>query len=257
VRSKWFLALFMAALLVLAPACGGSDDSGGDAAQESGQEQEGEQDEAPEAPGLEDVPEVVAQVNGEELTKDEFATMYEAQYQQMAAQAQSTGNEVGEKQQQQLRSQVAESMVTTELLLQEAETRDITASDAEVKQTLQGVAQQNGMQDVDALLAAMEEQGMDREEVDAQVRTQIKIAGLVEDEAGDVEPTDQEVRAKYDEIVAQQEAAGQQGGQQGEVPPLKEIRPQIVQQIKSDEQTKVGEALVEELRGSGDVEVFV
>ena len=267
VRSKWFLALFLAALLVLASACGSSDGGDGDAA-DAGEDSAQEQTEGgdSETPGLEDVPDVVAEVNGEELTKEDFVRMYEAQYEQVAAQAQSTGAEVDPAQLEELRTQVAESMVTTELLLQEAEARDITATDAEVGETLEGIAQQNGMQDLDALFAALEEQGMDREEVDYQVRTQIKIAGLVQDEAGDVEPSNQEVRAKYDEIVEQQEAAGQTAGQAGgqdgqgeqpEVPPLSEIRPQIVQQIKNDEQTRIGEELVEQLREDGDVEIFV
>jgi len=240
----------MAVVLVAVSACGGSDE-GGEASSkksEAAQEKESEAD-GPQA-DLEGVPEVVAEVNGEEIAKDEFAQAYEAQFQQMAQQSQASGQEVD---QDQLKKQVVESLISTELLVQEAGERNVSASEEDVDKKLEGLAQQNGVGSVDELLAALEQQGMDQEEVRSQVRVQIQVEQLVEDEAGELEPTEKETRALYEQMTAQQKQAGGKGGQK--MPSFKKLRPQLEEQLKSQEMSAVAEKLVGDLRKDADVVV--
>jgi hypothetical protein len=252
-RKNWLLGFFLALVLVGASACGGADGDGdASGGAEAKQEQQEEKQADPSAPqaDLEDIPEVVAEVNGEEIPREDFVQAYEAQFQQAAMQAQTSGQEVD---QDQLKEQVADSLVGTELLVQEADKRDISASDQDVDQTLKQLAAQNGLDSVDAFVAALEEQGMDREEINSQVRTQVLIERLIESEAGDVSASKQEVRAMYDELVAQQEQAGEQAGQ--EMPPFAEVRPQLEEQIESEKKSEVAQRLVRELREGADVVV--
>jgi hypothetical protein len=253
-RRNVLLGFFLALLLIGASACGGADGDGGDASGEAATQQEQQEEKQadpsnPEA-DLEGIPEVVAEVNGEEIPKEEFVQAYEAQFQQASMQAQTSGQPVD---QDQLKEQVAQSMVSTELLVQEAEKRDITVSDKEVDQTLEQLAQQNGMESVDAFVQALEQQGMDREEVDDQIRTQVRIERLIEAEAGDINPSNEEVRAMYDQLKAQQEQSGEQGGQK--MPPFAEVRPQLEDQLKSQKQSEVAQRLVGDLRKDADVVV--
>jgi hypothetical protein len=255
-RKNWLLGLLLALLLVGASACGGADGDGDDASggAEAKQEQQEQADpSAPEA-DLEGIPDVVAEVNGEEIDKEEFVQAYEPQFQQAAMQAQTSGQEVD---QDQLKQQVADSLVSTELLVQEAAERDISASDRDVEERLQQLAAQNGLESVDAFVAALEEQGMDREEIDSQVRTQVLIERLIDAEAGDVSASNAELRAMYDELVAQQEAAGEQaGGQAGqEIPPFAQVRPQLEEQVESEKKSEVAQRLVGDLREDADVVV--
>ncbi|HSJ19470.1 MAG TPA: SurA N-terminal domain-containing protein [Nocardioidaceae bacterium] len=250
-RKNWLLGFFLALVLVGASACGGTDEDGGDTSNGAQQQQEEKQADpsAPQA-DLEGIPEVVAEVNGEEIPREEFVQAYEAQFQQAAMQSQTSGQEVD---QDQLKKQVADSLVSTELFVQEAAERDISASDQEVDQRLKQLAAQNGLESVDAFVAALEEQGMDREEIDSQVRTQVLIERLIESEAGDVSASKQEVRAMYDELVAQQEQAGEQAGQ--EMPPFAEVRPQLEEQVESEKKSEVAQSLLQELREDADVVV--
>jgi hypothetical protein len=253
-RKKWLLGLFLALLLVSASACGGGDGDGGDASggAEAQQEQQEEKQADPSSPqaDLEGVPEVVAEVNGEEISREEFVPAYEAQFQQAAMQAQTSGQEID---QDQLKAQVADTLVSTELLVQEADKRDISASAQDVDQRLEQLAAQNGLESADAFVAAMEQQGMDREEIDSQVRTQVLIERLIESEAGDVSASKAEVRAMYDQLVAQQEQAGEQAGQ--EMPPFAEVRPQLEQQVEQEKKSEVAQRLVSDLREDADVVV--
>jgi hypothetical protein len=251
-RKNWLLGLFLALLLVGASACGGADGDGdASGGAEAKQEQQDQKQDAsgPQA-DLDEIPEVVAEVNGEEISRDEFVPAYEAQFQQAAMQAQTSGQEVD---QDQLKEQVADSLVSTELFVQEADKRDISASDQDVDQKLRQLSAQNGLESVDAFVAALEEQGMDQEEIDSQVRTQVLIERLIESEAGDVSASKEEVRAMYDELVAQQEQAGEQAGQ--ELPPFAQVRPQLEEQVEQEKKSEVAQRLLGDLREDADVVV--
>jgi peptidyl-prolyl cis-trans isomerase SurA len=91
---------------------------------------------------------------------------------------------------------------------------------------------------------------MDQESVEQQVSDQVLIDQLVADEAGGSEPTDREVQQYYDQLVAQQ---GQAGG--SKIPPLAKVRPQLVEQLKTQQQSQVAQQLVTSLREDADVTV--
>lgn len=248
----------MALLLVGASACGGAEGDGGDASGGAEAQQQREKEAGPSAPkpDLDGVPEVVAEVNGQEIPRDQFVQAYESQFQQAAMQAQSSAQEVD---QDQLKKQVADNLVNTELLVQEADERDIKVSDKEVDQTLQELAAQNGLESVDAFVAAMEQQGMDRAEVVSQMQTQVRIERLVSSEAGDVSVSEAELRALYDKLVAQQEQAGAQAGAQPAqpVPPFAKVRSQLEDQVKAEKESEVAQRLITDLREKADVVVNV
>src|SRR5699024_890920 len=113
------LSLFMLVLLIAA--CG----KGKEEEQSSGEEVEMD---LPEA-DLGGIPDTVAEINGEKITKEDFSLHFEQQFQQMAMQAQMTGEEVD---QDLIKEQVAESMINQTLLTQEAEKRFGEVSDEDV-----------------------------------------------------------------------------------------------------------------------------
>lgn len=221
------------------------DDQGASATEAEPAEEESSE---PSGADLDDVPDVVAEVNGEEIGRDEFVSTYEAQLQQQTAQAQASGQEVDEDA---LRLQVADNLVGTLLLTQAADERGFDASDQQVARTLQELAASSGLGSGDELVAALADQGLSEEDVLDQVETQVKVDQLVAAEAGDLEPTQAELREAYDAAVAQQEQAG--GG--AEVPPFQEVRPQVVEQVRAQRTAEATQTLVDQLREEGDVTI--
>ncbi len=266
---KLLISLGLAASLLGVAACSEGDDGDAGASPseetteqpESPGEEGGEQSESPEAggteqpempqPDLEGIPDVVAVVNGTDIPKDEFVPVYEGQFQQRAMQAQMSGEELDEDQ---LKAQTAEGMVGTELLTQEADNRELSASQGELDQALEEQAQASGIQSADDFLTALADQGMDEQEVMSQLETQVKVDKLVADEAGDTTPTEEELRERYDEVVAQQEQSGGEGGG-GELPPFEEVRPQLEGQVESENESEVVQGLDSALREDADVTV--
>lgn len=208
------------------------------------------QQSAPE-PDVSDVPDPVAEVNDATIGKEEFILSYQGRFQQAVAQSQ--GQPVD---QAQLKTEVAENMVSTELLTQEADDRGLKATDKEVKQALEAAAEQNGMSSAAEFLAALAEQGMTKEQVVDDLRRQVKINHLVDDEAGTIKVTEKELKELYEQAVEQQEQSGQQSP--GTEPPsYEEMKPQLEEQITSQKKNEVAQELVKSLRADADVTVHV
>ncbi|MFC7060990.1 SurA N-terminal domain-containing protein [Halobacillus seohaensis] len=261
-NKKWLLSLSLAFLLSVTVACNDTDESAEDNNEETetqeeesegseGSEGNTEQPEMPE-PDLEGIPEVVAEVNGEEIAAEEFKTTYEGQFQQMAMQSQMTGEEVD---QDQLKKQIADSMVGQELLIQEATSRDIEVSEEEIDETLTGLAEENGVESKDKFLTALEEQGMGKEEVMSQVEMQVKLDQVIASEAGDIEPTEEELEKAYEQVKAQQEQMSEGNGESAEIPSFEEAKPDLVKQVKRKKEGEATQKLVEKLRADADVTV--
>jgi murein L,D-transpeptidase YcbB/YkuD len=247
---KTVTGFFLAATLAGVAGCGGTGDNA--AGGGSGSAPASAPASAPSTGGsqadLGNVPEVVATVNEEKISKDEFSRAYQSQFQQASMQAQQTGQPVD---QDQLKTQVAESMVGTVLLSQEAERRGFDASATKVDKTLTDLAKQNGMKSDEQFLQALKKQGMSAEDVRSQVADQVKIDQLMAKEAGNTKPTQAELKKLYQQAKSQQQASGQQG----EMPPFKEVRSQLVEQAKTEKENKVGQELVTSLRKQGEVKI--
>lgn len=250
---KMLLSLLIGASVLVTAACSDTDETANEetATQEQAAGENGETAEQPEMPepDLEGVPDVVAEVNGEEISKDDFESAYTAQFQQMAMQAQMSGQEVD---QAQLKEQVAESLVAQELLIQETENRNIEASDEEVNETLTSIAEQNGLASSEEFLAALEEQGLSEEEVMDQVASQVKVDKLVAEESGSAEASEEEIQEFYDQMQAQQE---EMGGE--ELPPLEDIKTELEAQLVQQKENEAVQGLVAELREGADVTVHI
>lgn len=262
---KWLTMISLAATMLAVSACGDESAEGenGEGAEngesqtaEEGQASEGaEGGEAPEMPepDLEDVPDVVAEVNGEEITKDEFEQVYTGQFQQASMMQEMTGEEVNEDE---LKQQIADGMVSERLLIQEAENRDISASEEDVDAMISEITEANGMESEEDFFAAMEESGMSEDDIRAELEKQVKVEGLIAEEAGDVEPTDEELQEAYDEQIAAREEAQSEGeGEETEPPAFEDVKPQIEEQLVREKEAEAAQGLSEDLREDADVTV--
>ena len=183
VKSKWWVGLAVSVSVVALAGCGTSGDDPSAAPTSPAAEQSDAG-----APNTDDIPDVVAEVNGEQITKDEFVPLYETQYGQMMMAAQQGGQPVDEAA---LKQQTADNLVSTELLRQEADRRGIEVTDDDVATALDETAQASQMS-TEEFLSAMNDQGMDEARVNEEMKTQLKIEGLIADEFGEFEVTDEE-----------------------------------------------------------------
>lgn len=248
---KWLSSLTIIGSLLLLTACNGDEEAATEdtgSAEEAEAPESGAAEEQPEMPepDLEGVPDVVAEVNGTEIEKTEFEEAYNMQFQQMAMMSQMSGEELN---QDDLKKQVADGLVSQELLIQEADNREIEVTEEDTNGVLDSLVEQNGMESQDDLFAAFEEQGMPEDEVMSQVDMQVKIDKLIAEEAGDIEPSEEEMQEIYDAQVAQME----QMETEEEPPSFEEMEPQLKEQVVMQKEGEAAQGLVADLKESADV----
>jgi len=255
-RSRLLVAGGLIVLLFTATACGGSEHGTNGAAdsphakKSSAGQQHSSSGAAEQKPDLSGIPRVVARVNDHNITRPEFVQTYTAELKQAAAQGQSAGS----IDQNQLKKQAANSLVGTELLVQEAHHKGMTVSKKDIGRTLQRDAQQNGMKSTGQLMAALKKQGMSPQQVRSQVSDQLLTSQVVSAEAGNTTPTRQELKTFYDQLVARQKQ--QAGGKKtADIPPFAKVKPQLEQQVKSQKQAAAAQRLVQRLRKHAHVTV--
>lgn len=205
------------------------------------------QPQVPEA-DLEGVPEVVAEVNGEEISREEFTKNYEGQLQQSAMQ--SGGEEVD---QDTLKKQVAQMLVDNRLLTQAAEDAGIEPTEKDVEDTLEDIAAQNGMGSADEVVSALSEQGISEDKIREDAASQFRVNTYVQQEGDIKEPTEEELRTQYDGYVEQMQSGG--GAQQSQVPPFEEIRDQLAQEMVTQQQNAAAQEIVKGLGEDADVTI--
>ncbi|WP_120003891.1 SurA N-terminal domain-containing protein [Nesterenkonia muleiensis] len=260
-QKKLVTSVAAAALLFGLAACDNDDAEQQDAAAEQNQQpDEGgaeepddlEQPEMPE-PDLGDVPDVVAEVNGEDITGEEFSTSFESQYMQMAMQAQMTGEGVDEDA---LQQQVLDNLIGLELLDQEAEQSGYEVSEEEVDEQLEQLAEMNDLDSVDQVFEIAEEQGLSEEEFREDVEAEVIIEQIVASLEVD-DPTDEEVEDAYEQFAAQAPPVEGEDGEESETPDLEELRPQIEEELAQQKESEALMAYVDDLREDAEVEIHI
>lgn len=265
----WRSAVAAAAVVLVVAGCGASGDDDNNAAAEpqAAAEQSGQDDQSADSdqgagqsadgPDVSNIPDPVAEVNGTGISRDEFVSVFENQYQQMSMQAQMTGQPVDEEQ---LKKVAADGLVGTVLLEQEAQERGLEVNDSEVDAELAKYAETNQVS-TDEFISAMGEQGLDRQAVLEQIQKQLLVQKLIVDEYGEPEITDAQIEEAYQQVAQQQAAAGGQAGAGqpggGQVPPLEEVRDQVEEQLRAEQQAQSMETLSQELREDADVTVHL
>lgn len=249
---KLLLSLAAAAAALTLAACGaeGEEDTKDEAAQSQQQGQE-----AMPEPDLEGIPDVVAEVDGEEISGDAFSKNYEAQFQQLSMQSQMTGEEPD---QDAIKKQALEMMINSELLVNEADEEGYTASDKDVDEYLSTMAEENGMDSSDALVKQFEEQGLDEERVREDIRKEVLMEQVIETVDSE-EPSEDDLQEMYDTQVDQLETMNEQmeEGQEQEVPSFEDMKPDLEEQAAQQKENEAVQAHLDGLREDAEIETHI
>lgn len=146
-------------------------------------------------------PNVAATVNGSEVPVTEVEERYEQAKAspQVAQQLEADPEGAYESQ---LQAQILSQLVVSELLDQWAEDLSVEASKSDVEEERADLIEQLGGQE--AFDQAVTESGLSPEDIELQLRQRVLQSKISEAVAGDVEVTDAEIQAYYDENAATQ-----------------------------------------------------
>ena len=187
--------------------------------------------------------EVVAEVNGTDITNGDLQNSI-AQFNQLAvAQGIDSANpEV----QADIRTQALDVLINTELLVQAAKERDISATGEQVAQRREGIIQQLGGEDV--LQERMELLGLSDEDLMEDLEEEIIIQTLLDQvfAESDVEVSEEEISAVY-------ASAGQEGA---ELPALEEVRDFLEQDLRASKEQEAIDSFLETQKTAAVISVI-
>ncbi|MFO8064194.1 MAG: peptidylprolyl isomerase [Spirochaetia bacterium] len=189
------LALVLALAVAVSVSAGGGQEEEQESATETEQaaEDSTQSDDAQQQSDGGDGP--VAIVNGVEVSNTRFEDAIERNEMQMRQQAQ--GQEIPEQQLNEMKSQVLEGMINEELLYQVAQENDVGASEEAVEEQID---QYKGQYGDDGFASALQNAGMDEDQLRDEIQRSLTIQNLIEQEVGsEMEVTEEEQREFYDE----------------------------------------------------------
>lgn len=186
----------------------------------------------------------VAKVNDGKVTRKQLETSVS----QISAGAEAQGMDVTEPElAAQIQSQAIEMLVNTELLMQEAKTRGIVITDADIDERIDSLVEEVGGEEV--LKERMTQFGIDNKTLRSDVRNELTIQKLLDEVFAEqkTEITDAEVEEFYESA----------GGADAGLPALEEVADQIKAQIQSTKEQEQVTSLIEELRGKATIEILI
>jgi len=204
---------------------------------------------------------VVATVNGEEITSQQLAQQANvnqilqqvSQIDQQLAQL-LLSSEAGNTVMEELQQAKLDSLIDNVLLKQAAEEADITLTQAEIdeiyEQQKSSILEQNQMSE-EQFLSVLEQQGYENEAAykeEFSNNPQIKINKLIEEEVmADIEISEEELKQAYEENKDALEQSGQDTS-------FEEIKPRLEQMLKQQQQSQAINEYLEELRENAEIE---
>ncbi|MGD8201599.1 SurA N-terminal domain-containing protein [Ornithinimicrobium sp. W1679] len=268
-RSRGALGIALAATLALA-ACStpdGQDGQGDDAAVTSGADAGSGADAASAttdagsatADGTAGIdpdalPDPVAEVNGEQITRADFVEVFEQQLEASRQQEQAGGPPVDEVA---LSEGVLESLVGSALLTQEGERLGLEASNEEIDAELDTLAELNGVGSGDELVAVLGEQGMAEEQVREEVGRLLLIDELVQEQGQVQAPGEEELRAYYEELTGSvdgaDDAAATGRADDSSVPAFEDVQEQLAEQLTRERENEALATILEELEEDAEI----
>ena len=255
-KLKKVLVPFIAGALALSlAACGGEDKAATDEKpQAEKQKQEATKEQEASAKEMQaklaeqqvDNNKIVAVVNKEELTGEE----YNAALTSIQGQMQQMGQDPSSKESaEQVKMQALDMLVNQTLILQKAKEAEIKASTSEIDEEYSAFEKQFGGEK--EMKKALKAQSMDVKTLKEQIAESIIFEKYQDKVAPAGKVTDKEIKEYYDQAASASKEAGQ------ELPPLAEVSEEIQGILKQEQQQKLLATHVEELKADAEIELKI
>lgn len=195
---------------------------------------------------IEEVPDVVATVNGVEVPKERLVENVAQIEAVLAQQGQDPNNPSIAAQ---VQTQALDQVINNEVLAQAADAAGMTVSEADVAAELAGIRSQ--FPDEAAFTTELQNAGLTPEQLERELGQQLVIRQFVEssDAVSNLpEVTTADARAAYEQVIAQ--------GGGVDVPPFEEVEEQIVTSIAQQNRQLAETELINSLREAADIEVL-
>ncbi len=191
---------------------------------------------------------LVATVDGEGISKQQ----YERELEAMKATYEQQGmpeDQMDSKMKEELEKSVLDQMINAELLLQKAEKDGISIEEKEIDEELKNI--KGNFEDEKQFEEALKKNEMTEKDLKDQLKKQLAVNKYLDSKIGEVEATDEEIQAMYDQYKQLAQA------QEQEPEALEKIKPQLEQQVLSEKENEQISKLIEDLRKENEDKIKI
>ncbi|MEZ4104152.1 MAG: SurA N-terminal domain-containing protein [Candidatus Paceibacterota bacterium] len=184
-----------------------------------------------------------AKVNGEVITKGDL----DSGVKQLVEIASLQGMDVSDDaMKEQFENQALDTLINGEILRQKAISEGVEAKESDIDNRFSEISEGVGGDEV--LEERMAEFGISKETLRKDIENEILIQGLFDNLFPEtIEVTDEDVTTFYEE----------NGGEAGGLPPLEDIKEQIIEQIRVNKENEQVGQYIEELRQEAEIEILI
>jgi peptidyl-prolyl cis-trans isomerase SurA len=254
---KLFMGIGVCALAFGLAACNGDDTSEeeGAAPEEAAPEQaEDVEQDVSSAIDTESIPDVIATVNGEDINKEIFVGNLEQGAMQLSMQGIDIESEEGLAELEIMKEQLLDRIINSTLITQAANEEGVEATEEEIDTGITELIAQIGLESEEQLQELLDEQGVTKEELRADVAKTVKSEKYLDQNVTVADISEEDLQAAYDELVEMVEAEGEETT---EIPSFDEYKDQLeYQMLMEQEQEQVGK-LIETLRADSEITIHI
>ncbi|TDQ36121.1 SurA N-terminal domain-containing protein [Aureibacillus halotolerans] len=255
-KRRWTAILF-ASLLALGACSNDSSNDEGSADADGTQNEEQTSEDSGEQAALMEIPDVVATVNGTDIEKAELDKQVEAALGQYGQKVEDAPNE----QLNQLYQTGTITLINKEVLLQASKDFAPTQEEIDTERAAQ-VEQAGGEEE---LTKGIEQAGFSEEEFQTLLQDNIQIRNYLDHQIGEVNVTEEEAKAFYDENKQALSNAPTEGegegaeaeGQSQQMPPYEDVKEALIQQLKLQKTTEERQKVIADLKEKAEIEKFI
>ncbi|ARK30813.1 SurA N-terminal domain-containing protein [Halalkalibacter krulwichiae] len=198
----------------------------------------------------ENIPDVIATVNGEDINKDIYVANLEQQASQLAMQGFDLESEEGASYLQMVEDSLIQQIINERLIIQAANEEDIQVTDEEIDKEIEQLIGQMGMETEEQLQELLDEQGVTMEELRADVIDFIKRDKYIETNINVTSPSEEELQSAYDERVAMVD-------EETEVPDFEDYKDELEYNLVRDREQEQTVELLENLREDSEITIHI
>ncbi|MDV2885110.1 SurA N-terminal domain-containing protein [Alkalihalophilus pseudofirmus] len=252
-KKKLGLGMAAIALAVTLAACGDNEETEVETDEtETEETAEHPETEAPSEFSLdtEDIPEVVATVNGEDIERDDYVRAVESQAMMYTQFGIDFNDEEGQAMLEEVKDGVLQGLIEDRLLIQASE--DVEVTDEEIDQELEMAMAQSQIESQEQLEELLAEQGFTVEDLREDFEKQLRVQKFIEEQTEAPEVSEEEIQSAYDQQVEMAEQSGAE-----EIPSFEEQRDSIEAELIQEARMAQRDQIVSKLQEQSDIETNV
>ncbi len=198
----------------------------------------------------ENIPDVIATVNGEDIEKEVYVSYLQQQATQMMMQGIDLNSEEGRSYLEMIEESTLQQLVNEKLIVQAANEANLEVTEEEIEQEIASILTEFQLESEEELQELIEQQGVTMDELRDDVVEYVKRDKYIQQNINVTDITEEELQAAYDELLTMVE-------DESEVPEFEDYREELESSLLKEQEQAQTAQLLEELREDGEVTIHI